>query len=160
MAFFSPALAATLSAVVLGAVAVALYAGFSRAWSDNRMDDSEETAPAVTSGPGGRPIDSKHYAWAKDIKQREAELAALGVDSTPKPVRLAGEASPAAPVAAASSASSRSVWNAAGTWEDRDISARALQGLRGKLERFSSTAGGATLAVTAVTSCTGTASLA
>ena len=159
MAFISPALAATLSAVVLGAIAVALYAGFSRAWSSERMD-SEETAAPVTSGPGGRPIDSKHYAWAKDIKQREAELAALGVDTTPKPVRLAGEASPAAPVAAAASASSRSAWNAAGTWEDRDISARALQGLRGKLERFSSTAGGATLAVTSVTSCTGTASLA
>jgi hypothetical protein len=54
------------------------------------------------------PAASLHYAWARDTEQRRQELAAMGVDTTPRPV--------AAPAQEPISGGAGSAWNKAGTW--------------------------------------------
>lgn len=152
MAVALPAVATALAGILIGTAIFLLLRKGGRAAP---MEDAT-SGPSPAAAPG-KPIESKHYAWAKDIKQREAEMRALGVDMSPQPVKVAEGAAPSSGAAAGVS---RSAWNAAGTWEDRDISARALQTLRARLERFSAVMGDGTFSVTAVNSCTGSVNLA
>jgi hypothetical protein len=143
--------------IVAALLSVAFVVGFfilqrSGSSSPNMSDEESEASPA-TESKAGKPFDSKHYAWAKDIKQRADELAALGVDMTPKPIQVESAGTVA-------SKGSGSAWNAAGTWEDRDVSVRAIQLLRESLGCFVATVpGGLSLSFSAVTSCTGTATI-
>ena len=109
-----------------------------------------------TRKSGGKPAESAHYAWAKDVASRRAEVAKLGVDHSPKPVSGAQEA-PQSTVALAGA----SPWNAAGTWEERDVSERAGVTLESTLLAFSRPVpGGLTLRVTRVHERAGSASVA
>jgi hypothetical protein len=115
--------------------------------------------PAATGG-SKLPKQSHHYAWAKDIDSRRAELAALGVSHAPKPV----DASSPLPVPAGAPPTKGSAWNAAGTWESRDISHKAGTLLEEVLRGFARPVGGdgsgMTLRISSVTSRDGSASLA
>ena len=86
---------------------------------------------ADDEAPTSAPPKGLHYAWNSDTAKRAAELASLGVDTTPKAVTtstaaVAGIASPLPQQASA--------WNAAGTWEERDVTARAQALLRERLQ--------------------------
>lgn len=85
----------------------------------------EEEAPEAAAGAGGSATSGKlHYQWNTQTKLRAEELQALGVDHSPKPVSSppAAVASPAAAVGSA--------WNAAGTWEERNVTAASKALLR------------------------------
>lgn len=87
-------------------------------------------ASTATAKSGAKPFDSSHYDWARESAARKAELDALGVSTAPVPVAIA-----APPAAAAAGSASPSAWNAAGTtYEDRDVTSRALPALRAALE--------------------------
>lgn len=70
---------------------------------------------------GSKLSKSDHYAWAADIKKREEELKKLGVAAGPQAI------SPAAAPLAVASPVVGSAWNAAGTFEEREVSAKARQ---------------------------------
>ena len=154
--FTLPVVATTLAVI---SVTVALVVGIAWAAPASKKMETEEPDSAVPAASAltGKPFESKHYAWAKDIKQREAEMKALGVDMSPKPVKVTDTTSTSG--VSQASGVSRSAWNAAGTWEDRDISSRALLALRTRLERFCGSTSGGGFAITSVTSCTGTVTL-
>ena len=112
---------------------------------------------AVCVGGGRKPFESTHYAWAKDVRKREAELRSLGVDYSPKPIHIA--AAPA--VVSSTKAGSTSAWNSAGTWEDRDVTTKARQLMEGALGAVVvQLAADSTLRVGNVTRNSGTATLA
>ena len=86
-------------------------------------------APHTHPRPAGpRPIDSAHYQWAKDMERRRQETAALGITYAPRPVATPAHSPPPPPPVAAAAAApppGGSAWNVGGTWEDREISAKA-----------------------------------
>ena len=152
---------AATSIAVIGAI-IYWFSRGSKSMEGHATEDLDlkttEHSDQRSGNLSGKPIESKHYAWAKDIKVREAEMKALGVDMSPKPILVSDAVSPV-PIPVPATGTSRSAWNAAGTWEDRDITARALHSLRTRLEGFSNNSTSGTFAVTAVTSCQGTVSL-
>lgn len=78
------------------------------------------------AGSGGTPkaAASQHYAWAQGIASTRATLESLGVDTSPRPADGTAAAAAAAPAGGASA------WNAAGTWEEKNVTARATPMLR------------------------------
>ena len=126
------------------------------------MEEQPHASPPSTTPPQSSssktPFDSKHYAWAKEVRVREENLRSLGVTSAPGPTLIAAPAvaSPAPDVG-------RSQWNSAGTFEMREVTGKArplmeaaLLGVAHPLARM----GGSVLRVTAVTRNSGTATLA
>jgi hypothetical protein len=118
--------------------------------------------PRALADAGPRPIDSAHYQWAKDMERRRQETAALGITYAPRPVAAGGAAAqPQQPLQQQPPPpGSGSAWNAGGTWEDREISAKATP----MLERAVSTirmaaSDGLVLNIVAVTRCEGAATL-
>ena len=105
---------------------------------------ADDTGAATAPVAAKKPFDSRHYAWAKDVRAREAAVARLGV----------------APVASSAAADARSVWNAAGTWEERDVTAKAGPLLADALRSVALRGPHGTVAVTSLTRNAGTASLA
>ena len=69
----------------------------------------------------------QHYAWNADTASRAAELARLGVSTAPLKVSAAS-AEPAG-----SPSPHASPWNAAGTWEEKKVTASAVAALRARL---------------------------
>ena len=65
-------------------------------------------------------------------------------------MRLSPDRAAAATAAAAAAAGSASLWNAAGTWEDRDVSERAKEALKAAVRRAGADAGVASLRVASV----------
>lgn len=65
----------------------------------------------------------------------------------PPPLRLSPDRAAAATAAAAAAAGSASLWNAAGTWEDRDVTDRAKEALKAAVQRAGTDAGVASLRV-------------
>ena len=73
-----------------------------------------------------------HYAWNESTKARSAELAAAGVDTSPKPI------SAHSPIAETNSVpKGGSAWNSAGTYEEKDATTRSLSLLREHLLKAS-----------------------
>lgn len=87
------------------------------------MSDDESAAggagAAASADKKAGPV--HHYAWASETQKRRDELAALGVPTGPTKLSE-GDSLPASapPLVAGGSA-----WNAAGTFEERDVSVRA-----------------------------------
>lgn len=84
------------------------------------MSDEE-----IAAGGAGAAADEEkhhgHYGWASETQKRRAELAALGVPTGPTKLSD-GDALPAS---APTLVTGGSAWNAAGTFEERDVSVRA-----------------------------------
>ena len=81
------------------------------------------------------PTSSEHYSWNASTAQRAAELTAAGVSVAPR--RLDGGSTSTSSEAASSPSVAKSPvassWNAAGTWEERNVSSAALAALRARL---------------------------
>ena len=85
------------------------------------------------SFPAASPSSSDHYAWNATTASREAELKSLGVSISPRRIDTGGDgagsavAGVGAPFSSSSSCISptASSWNAAGTWEERNVSVAA-----------------------------------
>ena len=74
------------------------------------------------------PSSSDHYAWNTATAQREAELKSYGVTTSPRlvisPVVEGGDTN------TTTSVGTKSPWNTAGTWEERDVSTAARTSLK------------------------------
>jgi hypothetical protein len=95
------------------------------------MSDDEGVSGSSVDASGKKV--GHHYAWAAETAKRREELAALGVKQGP--VALSGGPAAAAaatpsPVPVGPAPGAGSAWNAAGTWEDRDVSGKAAGALR------------------------------
>jgi hypothetical protein len=122
------------------------------------------TSPRPTRSPAGgagqRPIESAHYAWAKDAERRRQEAEALGIRYAPQPVSVPAAASPVVVGGGSTPGGGASAWNAGGTWEDRDISAKATALLEKAIATIRMAASdGLHLNFTEVRRCEGTATV-
>lgn len=116
-----------------------------------------EAAEEPRGGESGKKKEgSLHYAWTEGMREREEELRRLGLDTAPQ--RL--EATPPTEIQRTESGS---VWNRAGTWEDKDCSKWARSSLKARLRGFSKDVElngiPARLRVSKVNKCSGSASL-
>jgi hypothetical protein len=117
-------------------------------WRLVGAEEQEESAQAKAKARkgtadtmSGAKKDAKlHYAWNSKTKERADELAAAGVDTSPKPVSdavaAAGLLSSPQPVAVAPPTAA-SAWNAAGTYEEKDATPACTALLRERLLRAS-----------------------
>jgi Activator of Hsp90 ATPase, N-terminal len=105
------ALLVSIVTVVLGG-----YYFYSRMDPDENIDDLKHENSASENI---KKVDEskRHYAWASNIQSTRETLSKLGVDHTPKPVSNLVESSPTPNVG--------SSWNAAGTFEDKNVSSKS-----------------------------------
>eukprot|EP01138_Halocafeteria_seosinensis_P000504 gb/GECG01000518.1/.p1 GENE.gb/GECG01000518.1/~~gb/GECG01000518.1/.p1 ORF type:complete len:249 (+),score=35.47 gb/GECG01000518.1/:1-747(+) len=117
---------------------------------ENTVEDSDDADEELEDGSKQQqgqkaPKESRHYQWAAEMKQRGEELERLGVSTAPKPISTGASPSPNNGMTQAESMSSYggiplsqaqggSVWNTAGTWEDRDVSSWATSELKKRLK--------------------------
>jgi hypothetical protein len=62
-----------------------------------------------------RPVDSAHYAWARDTARRREETARLGISYAPQPLQPSAAAVGGGGGGGGGGAEGGSAWNAAGT---------------------------------------------
>jgi hypothetical protein len=90
-------------------------------------DDNKQMSGKSTTASSSTKAAPLHYAWNDKTASRSAELVAAGVDTSPKPVA-------SSPVDNGSVTSKGgSIWNSAGTYEEKDATTRGLSLLRERL---------------------------
>jgi hypothetical protein len=96
-----------------------------------------------------KPSSSGHYSWNASTAARREELDRLGVSTAPQ--RVGASAAPTA----GSLSPHASAWNAAGTWEERVVTATALAALKARLLSASFAPASPRLHVTSVNTLSG-----
>ena len=134
----------------------------------SEIEPAAGAGSAATSDAAARAVDkaAHHYGWNADTAARAAELEAAGAVPT-APKRLDSAESGDAAAAVPSPSGGASAWNKAGTWESRDITAKAFAALRAavaargpfSLAPANAASGPWELRLTAVTAVSGTATL-
>ena len=129
-----------LSAVLTIVLTTGLIYWYRNSTSSNTTDDEDDnsnSSSTSTSTKSPKTIMSSkpaalHYAWNESTKARSAELAAAGVDTSPKPV------SAQSPLAESNAVpKGGSAWNSAGTYEEKDATTRSISLLRERLLKAS-----------------------
>ena len=89
-------------------------------------DEGEPASPTAAGGAskGGGKDAAMHYAWNAATRARQAEIEKHGGSLSPTLVAVGSSGGGEAPKPAVGSA-----WNAAQTWEERDVTASALEAL-------------------------------
>jgi len=111
--------------------------------SSDEEDDEPSSSSSSTSTKKSKVLNKNstmssskpaalHYAWNQSTNARSAELAAAGVDTSPKPI------SAHSPIAETNSVpKGGSAWNSAGTYEEKDATTRSISLLREHLLKAS-----------------------
>ena len=125
--------AASIGAAVLSIVFATGLIYWFRTKNDNEKDQKKEMSGKSTSSSSSSSTSTStkaaplHYAWNDKTASRSAELVAAGVDTSPKPVASSS------PIESGVTSKGGSIWNSAGTYEEKDATTRGLSLLRERL---------------------------